>query len=241
MKRLFKSIKWLLLSVVALGAIVGFARNIAARRGVELAAKEMTGFPLEIGSVNIGLFSGTLEVRDLKLMNPPQFHGGTFVILPLVRADYDAMSFLRRTPHIKELVVNVSEIDIVKNEKGDTNAAALQKSVSSIVDGGGTANKTKKMPYRVDLVKVHIGTLIRRTFGGDGKPREKKINLNIDATYRDVNESTSISKLIMDSVFGQVGVAAVETIKAVDSTLKGGTDALKKTAKGLLGVFRKKR
>ena len=137
MKRLFKSIKWLLLSVVALGAIVGFARNIAARRGVELAAKEMTGFPLEIGSVNIGLFSGTLEVRDLKLMNPPQFHGGTFVILPLVRADYDAMSFLRRTPHIKELVVNVSEIDIVKNEKGDTNAAALQKSVSSIVDGGG--------------------------------------------------------------------------------------------------------
>ncbi len=257
MKILFKLIKWLLMLVVVLGVVLYFARNIVARRAVEIAAKEMTGFPLEIGSVDIGLFNGTLEVRDLKLMNPPEFHGGTFVILPLVRVDYVTMSFLSRSPHIKELVVDVAEVDLVKNEKGETNATVLQDRASSIgggkkpadtsggtpsggTPGGGAPKEEKKTPYRVDLVKVYVGAVIKRTFSSDGKPSENKINLNVSATYKDITESTSISKLVMDTVFGQVGAVAGEMIKGVGGAVKGASDTLQKTTKGLFDAFKKK-
>lgn len=260
MKILFKIIKWLLVLLVVLGVVLYFARNVVARRAVEIAAKEMTGFPLEIGSVDIGLFSGTLEVRDLKLMNPPEFHGGTFVILPLVKVDYVTMSFLSRSPHIKELIVNVAEVDLVKNEKGETNATVLQNRAAAVSGSGGTSKpadtsvgtpsggtpsggapkEEKKMPYRVDLVKVHVGTVIKRTFSADGKSSENKINLNVDATYKDITESTSISKLVMNTVFGQVGAVAGEMIKGVGEAVKGAGDTLQKTTKGLFDAFKKK-
>jgi len=261
MKTLFKIIKWLLVLVVVLVVVLYFTRNIVARRAVEVAAKELTGFPLEIGSVDIGLFNGTLEVRDLKLSNPPEFHGGTFVIMPLLKVDYDTMSFLSKSPHIKELVVEVSEVDLVKNEKGETNANVLQDRASSIGGSGGTSKSAdtsggtpsggtpgggapkeekKAMPYRVDLVKVHVGTVIKRTYSSDGKPSENKINLNTNAKFENITESTSISKLIMDTVFGQVGAVAGEMIKGAGEAIKGATDTLQKTTKGLFDAFKKK-
>jgi uncharacterized protein involved in outer membrane biogenesis len=255
MKTLFKVIKWLLVLVVVLGVVLYFTRNMVARRAVEVAAKEMTGFPLEIGSVDIGLFGGTLEVRDLKMMNPPEFHGGTFIILPLVKVDYVTMSFLSKSPHIKELVVDVAEVHLVKNEKGETNATVLQDRASSVgsggetkpadttggkPDGGTPKEEKKKMPYRVDLVKVHVGTVVKRTFSSDGKSSENKITLNANATYKDVTESTSITKLVMDTVFGQVGAVAGEMIKGAGEAIKGAGDSIQKATKGLFDSLKKK-
>ncbi|MEI8063174.1 MAG: hypothetical protein WCH84_03825 [Verrucomicrobiota bacterium] len=229
--------------LVALMVVSFLCRNFIARKVVEIAANKMTGFPLEIGSVDIGLFSGTLEVRDFQLMNPSEFHGGTFVKLPLVRVDYDTMSFLRRAPHIKELTVNVAEVDLVKNEKGESNATVLQNRAESISGskqtGSGAPKDEKKMSYRVDLVKIHVGTVIKRSFSSDGKPNETKLSLNVDATYKDVNESTSISKLIMDTVFGQLGAVAGEMIKGAGATVKDAGQTLQKTGKGLFDNLKK--
>ena len=246
-----KLIRNLIIIVVLLVVGLYYFRNTIAKNAVEVAAKEMTGFPLEIGSVDIGLLTGTLEVRDLKMMNPAEFHGGTFVSLPLVRVDYDTISFLRRAPHIKELTVNVAEVALVKNEKGETNATVLQnkaeavagsKSPSGTGSGGGSTppKEEKTMPYRVDLVKVHVGTVIQRSFGKDGKPSEHKIDLNVDATYKDISESTSITKLVMDTVFGQLGSQLVgSAVKGLGDAGKTVGDTLQKSGKGLLDMFKK--
>jgi hypothetical protein len=250
-----KILRYLLIAVIVVLVVLYFSRNIIAKRSVEIAVKEMTGFPLEIGSLNIGIFSGTLEVRDLKLMNPSEFQGGTFVNLPGLRVDYDTMSFLRRSPHIKELIVNVAEVVIVKNEKGQTNTAVMQEKAASVSGGGEkqTGGETpstetvapkeeKAMHYRVDLVKVHVaGTVIQRTIGRDGKASDRKLNLNVNATYKDISESTSISQLVMNTVFGQLGVQMVEdALKGVGGAGKGLGDSLQKTGQGLFDAFKKK-
>ena len=153
------------------------------------------------------------------------------------------MSFLRRAPHIKELTVNVAEVDLVKNEKGESNATVLQNRAESISGskqtGSGAPKDEKKMSYRVDLVKIHVGTVIKRSFSSDGKPNETKLSLNVDATYKDVNESTSISKLIMDTVFGQLGAVAGEMIKGAGATVKDAGQTLQKTGKGLFDNLKK--
>ena len=246
MKKLLLGILLGLVTLVVIGVL---CRNVIARKAVEIAAKEMTGFPLTIGSVDIGLFSGTLEVRDLEMMNPPEFHNGTFIKLPLVRVDYETMSFLHRAPHIKELTVNVAEVDLVTNEKGEANATVLQSRAESI--GGGTqagpsnrpsnvaVKDEKKMPYHVDVVNVHIGTVIKRSYNRDGKPSEIKITLNGNATYKDVNESSSITKLIMDTVFGQLNAVAGEMLKTVGGIGKDAAQTIQKTGKGLFDSFKK--
>jgi hypothetical protein len=241
-----------LVLVVVSGVVLYFARNIIARKAVEVAAKELTGFPLEIGSVDIGLFGGTLEVRNMKLSNPPEFHGGTFIILPLVKVDYVTMSFLSKAPHIKELTVNVAEVDLVTNEKGETNYSVLQKRTSSIggsggtpsggTPGGGTPKEEKKMQYRVDVIKVHVGSVIKRTLGSDGKEKSKTSLLfkPLNARYENITECTSIMKLVMDTLFGQVGTVAGDIIKGAGEAVKGAADSVQKATKGLFDAFKKK-
>lgn len=249
MRTLFKLIRGLLLLLVVSGVALYFARNLLARHVVQLAVTKLTRFPLEIGSVNLQLREGVLEVHDLRISNPPEFHGGTFVVLPLLRMDYDTMSFVRRTPHIRELVVHVSEVVLVKNEKGETNANVLQDRAASLggdtgkspeTTGGGAPPKKKKTPYRVDVMKVRVGTVTKRTFNAKGQSSENKFTLNLDATYRNVTESTSVSQLVMQTVFGQIGNVAGDMIKGVGTVLKGAADTLQKTTKGLFGIFQKK-
>jgi len=247
MKTLFKLIKWGLVLVVALAVVLFLGRNTIARMAVEIGTKQKTGFPLSIGSVDIGLFNSTLEVRDLKMTNPPEFQGGTFVDLPLLRVNYDTVSMLRRSPHIKELIINLNEIVIVKNEKGESNTTRLQNSVSgSSADSGGTPKETgeeprpqNKQPYRVDLVKIHIGTVIIKDYSS-GRLKERKMTLNMDATYKNITESTNVTTLVMNTVFKQLGTVVGDVVKGLGDAAKGATDAIQKTGKGIFDIFKKK-
>ncbi len=233
-KLLAKLLIALLVLVVALYA----CRNYIARKSVEVGAEKATGFPLEIGSVNLGLFKGTLEVRNLKLMNPPEFQEKLFVDVPLFRVDYHTMSIISGSPHIKELAVNAEEVVLVKNEKGQSNAQVLQAKITpaSTSTGGGQPPKTEpatKTHYRVDLIRMHIGT-VRVLDYSKGKPTEKKFTLNKDVVFNDVTESTSISALVMNTIFGQVGQVAGELMKGLGSSTKGATDTLQKSGKGMV-------
>lgn len=232
MKRLLPK---LLIGLLVLVVALYLCRNLIARKSVELGVEKVTGFPLEIGSVKVGLFSGTLEVQKLILMNPPEFQEKMFVDLPLFKVDYHTMSMLGGSPHIKELAVNVEQVVLVKNEKGETNAQVLQAKVTPAASGSDQtkgAEQASKTHYRVDLVRVHIGTVKVLDYS-KGKPSEKKFTLNKDVVFKDVTESTSITALVMNTVFGQVGEVAGEIMKGWGSATKGATDTMQKTGKGV--------
>ena len=84
-----KKLLWKILAVlVGLLVVLFLARNVIARLSVEYGAKKITGFPLTIGSIDLGLFSSKVDVHDLKLMNPSEFSEKTFVDMPQLYIDY---------------------------------------------------------------------------------------------------------------------------------------------------------
>jgi uncharacterized protein involved in outer membrane biogenesis len=237
-----KILRWVLI-VIAFGVIVlFFARNLIVRKAVEVGVKQVTGFPLEIGALDIGVFSGRLGVSDLKLMNPPEFNEPLFVDMPVFKVDYSTFSMLSGAPHIKELVVNVNEVVVVKNQKGQTNANVIQEKLSppttSQTGGAQKPAATKKAQYRVDLIRVHIGTVIIKDFS-KSTPTERKMVLNRDVTFKDVNESTSISALVMSTILGPLGDVAGDLVKGVGGALKGTTQNLEKAGQGLFNDLKK--
>jgi hypothetical protein len=237
MKTLFKIIKWTAIIVLSLVALLFLARNFIARKAVEVTAKQMTGFPLEIGKVNIGVFQGLFEVHDFKLMNPPEFQGGTFVDLPLLRVDYNTKSMLSKVPHINELAVDLKELVIVTNAKGERNATVLQKSASGSSDDDKKKDEKpapkekekKKQRYQVDKVRVHIGTVVMRDCSKT-PPSERRIAMNTDLKYNNINENTSITMLVLDTVFKQM----------LGDAIKGVGDSVQKGVKGFFDSFKKK-
>ena len=238
----------ILIVVAALVVVAFLLRNVIAREAVEVGVKRVTGFPLQIGSVNLGVFGGSLEVQNLKLMNPPeQFEEQMFVDLPAFKVDYHTFSMLTGSPHVNEVNVNVAEVVIVKNAKGQTNAQVLQAKVSPPASGTSQPKGGEQKPapssggahYRVDLVRVHVGTVRVLDYSKGSKPTEKKMVLNKDVVFKDVTESTSITALVMRTVFGQVGEVAGEFVKGLNQTLKDAPDALQKSTQGFSDAIKK--
>jgi hypothetical protein len=207
------------------------ARNLIARKAVEFAVERQTGFPLEIGAMDLDLVSGRLEVKGLRLLNPPEFPERTFVDLPLLRVDYDTVSLLRRKPHLRSIAVNVRQVFIVTNERGDKNSARLESAA------GAPAKQRRSVPYRVDVLRVHVGAVVILDHS-HGRHRERKLTLSVDRTYRGVSESTDISGLVLGSVFSELGPVVG---RGLGDVLGGAGDDVGEAGKGVLDVFKTKR
>lgn len=226
------------LALALLLVMLFFARNFIARKSVEVGAEKMTGFPLTIGSVNVALFSSKLDVRDIKLQNPPEFSERTFVEIPQLYIDYRLGSMLGGTPHINDMLVDIKKLVIVKNDKGESNAMKLKGVLSS---GEGSTK------YRIDQLRIHVGTVT--TVDRTGKAKD--IPLNVKATYNNITDSTDISRLVLLTVMSQVrlpdigiktedlkkgleGVTSVagETLKGAAEAGKGLFDSIKKAVPG---------
>ena len=236
-----KLLGWLAVIVLVLLAALVLARNFIARISVEIGATRATGFPLEIGSVNVGLFNGQLDVRALKLMNPPDFQEKIFVDMPQLYVDYHLGSMLSGAPHINDMLINIKQLVVVKNGKGESNAMKLKGVVSS-----GRSSSTK---YRVDKLRIHIGTVTIKDYSR-GKPTERNITLNVDATYKDITDSTDITRLVLMTVMSQVhlpdiGIKMDDLKKglgnvqdAAGKAAKGASETLEKAGKGLLDTLK---
>jgi len=191
MKKLLLSIVGVLVVFVA---ILLLARNFIARRSIEYGAKKITGFPLTIGSIDLGLFSSKVDVHDLKLMNPSEFSERTFVDMPQLYIDYRLGSMMSGAPHVNEMRINIKQLSIVKNNKGESNAMKLK----SVVSSGKSSSK-----YYVDSLRIHVGTVTIKDFSRP-KPTERNVTLNIDATYKNISDSTDITRLVLLTVMSQV-------------------------------------
>lgn len=232
------------LGLILLVLLVGLflARNFIARQSVQIGVKTMTGFPLEIDRVNLGVLGGTLSVENLKLMNPPEFKGSLFVDLPLFQVDYETLSLFSGTPHIRKVVVNVKEVVLVKNEHGVSNATVFQNKVSPPTEAKPTtepAPPASKQAYRVDLVRVHIGTVVIKDYSKGPTPSVKTMKLNQEVVVKDLTENTSITALVMRTMLGPIGSVAGDLVTDVGSTAKQAGETLQKTGKGLFDTLKK--
>src|ERR1035441_9813909 len=175
-----KKLLWKILAgLVVLLVVIFLARNFIARVSVEYGAKKITGFPLKIGSVDVGLFSSKVDVRNLTLMNPPEFQEKMFVDMPELYIDYRLGSMLSGAPHFNDMLINIKQLVVVKTDKGDSNAMKLK----GVVFSGKSSSK-----YTIDKLRIHIGTVTVKDYSRP-KPTERNISLNIDATRSEEHTS----------------------------------------------------
>jgi hypothetical protein len=229
------------MALVALLLILFLALNFIARKAVEVGVTKVTGFPLQIGSVNVGLWNGQLDVRDLRLMNPADFEDKMFVDMPQLYVDYQLGSMLKRAPHINDMLINIKQLVVVTNNKGESNA----KKLKGIVSSGDSSTK-----YSIDKLRIHVGTVTVKDFSR-AKPSERNHALNIDVTYNNITDATDITRLVLLTVMSRVHLPdigiKVDDLKkglgnvtdAAGQAAKGAVDTVDKAGKGVFDSLKK--
>src|SRR5277367_3038347 len=139
--------KWLLrLFILAVVLIVVFFLSLDSilRVVIENRIRAQTGMDAEIGKFTLGLAEPTITIKDLKLFNPPSFGGTLFLDIPEIHVEYDRAALTRRELHVTLLRFNLGELDIVKNQAGQTNIFSLAALPSGKKSGGSGKSFTKQ-------------------------------------------------------------------------------------------------
>ncbi len=199
--------KWLRRIVLGLVLVVlaaYLARDLLARLSLESAVARVTGFPLSIGSVRLAIFDNKVDVREMRLLNPPDFPERLFVDLSRLYMDYHPWSFFSGEPHLKMLSVDLRQLVIVRNKKGESNLQRLR----GVMESQGKPPAQPPAPrirYRVDVLHVKVGQVLVKDFSGP-TPVERMYPANINVAYKRIGDATHITRLVLVSVLSRLGL-----------------------------------
>ncbi|HEY5234216.1 MAG TPA: hypothetical protein VIK35_11845 [Verrucomicrobiae bacterium] len=166
-KWIFKSVFRLLITLVTLTVVLVvmllLSYNSILRVVIEHNIREQTGMEAEIGRFHLALIEPAIEIQNLEIYNPTNFGGTPFLNIPEIHVEYDRAALMRREIHITLLRFNLGELDIVKNEAGQTNIFAFGLKLPAKNSGGGSnvmANLKTQTGYDfkgIDTLNVSIG------------------------------------------------------------------------------------
>jgi uncharacterized protein involved in outer membrane biogenesis len=193
--------KWLLrlfILVVALAVIFFLSLDSILRVVMENRIRAQTGMDAEIGKFTLGLVEPTVTIKDFKLFNPPSFGGTPFLDIPEIHVEYDRAALARHEIHVTLLRLNLGELDIVKNEAGQTNifSIAALPSVKKSGGGGGKsfAKETGFEFTGIDVLNVSVGTAKYIDLKDSKNNREQKIGIE-NCVMKNVKTPTDLAGL----------------------------------------------
>jgi hypothetical protein len=165
MKFFFKWLFRLMLLAVVLVVVFFLSLDTILRVVAEHNIRAQTGMDAEIGRFHLGLWEPVVSIDNLKLYNPPEFGGTPFLNLPEIHVEYDRGELVQRRIHLTLMRFNLGELDIVRNEAGQTNLFSLGlalPSKSTATRKQGLIDFKKQTGYDftgIDVLNVSVGTV----------------------------------------------------------------------------------
>ncbi|MGA3163801.1 MAG: hypothetical protein ABSD77_06360 [Verrucomicrobiota bacterium] len=162
MKWILKWLFRLFILAVVLVVIAVLSVNPLLKALIENRIRTRTGMDAEIGGFSLGLIEPTVTIQNFKLYNPPDFGGTPFLDIREIHAEYDRHALRKHDLHITLLRFNLAELDIVKNQAGQTNIFSIA-GIASFQKAGAAGRATGFLRQTgpeftgIDVLNVSIG------------------------------------------------------------------------------------
>jgi hypothetical protein len=176
--------------------LVLLGRHVIARKAVEAGFAHVTGFPLEIHSVQISPFLSRFEANGVRLRNPRGFPPSVFAEIPRVYIDYQVGSLWRREKRITWMELYIEELVIIKNRDGRYNYQELPGL-------GSTNDPAASSRFQIETLHLEMDYVTIRDCSGP-QPNERTLKLRLNETFFDVDQDTNINRLVLRSVLRKV-------------------------------------
>lgn len=192
-----KKIVTLLLVVVVAALGLTLAKNGIAQGAVQGVFRHVTGLDLKIASLNLGLLSGKIDARGIRLHNPSGFTDPVMVDMPVLLVDLEPSSLLKGGVHLEEVELDLREILVVKNRDGKLNIDSLKPAGSKKATADKPAKKTEAPQSRIDQLRLKIGKVVYKDYSKGGNPSVQEFPLNLNESYSNINNVNALLPLII--------------------------------------------
>lgn len=199
-KFLFKWLFRLVLLAVVLAVALLLLLDSLIRVTVEHNLRAQTGMDAEIGKFHLGLIEPVVHIENFQLHNPPAFGGTPFLSFPEIHLEYDRAALVHREIHLTLLRLNLAELDIVKNEAGQTNlfllgAALPAKKSTTGGKGLGDFHRQTGLDFKgLDVLNISIGTVKFIDLKNPHNNRAQKIGIE-NCVMKNVKSPTDLAGL----------------------------------------------
>ncbi|MEA3488769.1 MAG: hypothetical protein U9R44_00300 [Candidatus Omnitrophota bacterium] len=214
MKRILSSA---IIAVLVVVIVLAVAKNTIARVSVEKGVETVTGLPLKMKSLNIGLINTLVGIKELKLFNPAGYEDKVMLDVPEIFVDYDLPAIIKGKIHLKEVRINLKEFVVVKNNKGELNLDALKAvQQQKEPEKPEPAKKGKAPELQIDTLELKIGKVVYKDYSKRGEPSIKEFNIGIDEKFQNIDDPNKLVSLIIVKALMNTTVA-----KLTNFDLKG--------------------
>jgi len=186
MKRLLKWVLRLFLLAVVLVVVFFLSLDSILRVVIERNIYAQTKMRAEIGKFHLGLTEPVVEIKGLRLYNPNDFGGTPFLDIPEIHVEYDRDALKSNQIHITLLRFDLGELDVVKNQAGQTNIFAFGIQVPS--KESATASSAKQLEeikkqtgmnfQGIDCLNVSVGQFKYLDLQNQTNDLEQKIGID---------------------------------------------------------------
>lgn len=241
-----KILKWLIgLFIVFVVLVVALLllKDVLIKSIAESQIRAQTGMDVKIGKLEVALSSPTITMESFKLYNTSEFGGSTFVDLPELHVEYDRDALLARKIHLKLVRFNLAEMNIVKNQNGQTNVVELLAKVQQKEDT--KAAKTTKPVVEftgVDTLNITLGKVKLTDLKDPAKNKQFDIGLK-NEVVRSVTSQADLLNVVFKVLYkngvpllGDVVSKGTELLKDPSKTIEKGA---KKLLDGLTSPLKK--
>lgn len=188
-----KKIVTIILALIIALAVVSLLKDEIIKSVVISSIEKSTGAKASIAGFSLSLLRQTSEIRGFKIYNPKGFAQGLLMDLPYVKVNLDAQALFKKELHLRELTIELQELDLVKNKQGQLNVDALKVSKEPANKKEQVAQK-KEMPLTIDVLNLKIGRIVSKDYTQQGEPLVDVYDINIQKSYRNI---TSVNQLVL--------------------------------------------
>ena len=142
---IFKTLFWLLLLLILAVVVVYYYLGTIVREGVNRYVPPITGTTASVENVDVSLFKGRIEIKNLQIGNPKGFSSNDIFKLGNVQVLFDPKTLLEDKIVIKSVAISGTKVSAeMKNLYSlDSNVSALQANINNYL---GTGKSKEKAP-----------------------------------------------------------------------------------------------
>jgi uncharacterized protein involved in outer membrane biogenesis len=218
MKRPYK----ILIAFAAVLLVLSLTKDFFIKTAVIQGASKVLGVPVHIQGMSVSLFRQSVRIKGLTVDNAAGFPDGAMVDIPEVGVDYDLGALLKGKLHLPVLILDLKQLNVVRNKYGQLNIDALRVSQKKPGEANNSAEKNpeKNMPMQIDHVSLNIGQVTVKDYSKD-PPDVRTFNINIDhKTYRDIQSAQQLAGLVIVEAIHPVSTLKDAAIYSAASILK---------------------
>lgn len=157
LKRTIKiAISTLVIILVIALTVIYFALNSIVAQGIRTFGTQATGTKVEVQSVNISPFGGSLEIKGLSVANPKDYESGNALVLNRFFVNMNLKSIFSDKIIINEVLIEGMAINLEPSVTSGSNLQEINNNISAYTSAEKTQQKEPSQKPGKKVVIKHL-------------------------------------------------------------------------------------